>query len=506
MKKLSKVQSPLILIILFAVLFMFSENSFPQNISERDEAIPDSVISRTVNNFLNALNSGERDAMQEFIVHSYDENVLKRVPIYSVISLNMAFYYETGGLGYKLHSFLPAETNQITSEIYNKLTETYAKLTIPVSKAPAYKINWFIKTEPMQPTTSGKQVKRLSDIDIVKRLEILLKKLDEDEEFSGTVLVAKDENVLFEKAIGEASKSYNVLNKTDTKFNLASLGKMFTGTAITQLVEKGKISFDDPIGKYVSADWLNPEISNKIQIRHLLTHTSGLGDYFRDAYLQSAVPIFRDLDDYKSLIADDTLSFEPGTKFSYSNTGMLLLGVIIENVTGEDYFDYLKKNIFEPAGMVNTGGFYKDRPVENRATGYSKIYENGKVTWDNHQFTRIMRGSPSGGIYSTIEDMLKFDIALRSDKLLSHEYTKILFEERPELNVSFHSYGFFISKSNAGRVASHKGDGRGVNCQFKMFLDSGYTVVVLSNYSQPSANIVANVIDQLITATSDRTE
>ena len=137
MKKLSKVQSPSILIILFAVLFMFSENSFPQNISERDEAIADSVISRTVNNFLNALNSGERDAMQEFIVHSYDENVLKRVPIYSVISLNMAFYYETGGLGYKLHSFLPAETNQITSEIYNKLTETYAKLTIPVSKAPA---------------------------------------------------------------------------------------------------------------------------------------------------------------------------------------------------------------------------------------------------------------------------------------------------------------------------------------------------------------------------------
>lgn len=97
----------------------------------------------------------------------------------------------------------------------------------------------------------------------------------------------------------------------------------------------------------------------------------------------------------------------------------------------------------------------------------------------------------------------KFNIALRSNKLLSPEYTKILFEERPELNVSFHSYGFFLSNSEVGRVASHKGDVRGINCQFKMFLDSGYTVVVLSNYSQPSANIVANVIDQMITHKPD---
>ncbi len=497
-----KVQFSTILLILFSALLVFSLISFSQNMSEGTETIPDSVINSTVNSFLKALNSGDREAMQEFIVHSYDENVLKRVPIYSVVSLNMGLYYETGGLGYELYKSLPAEGNLITAEIYNKLTETYAKLQIPVSKAPSYKINWLIKTEPI---TSEKQVEKLSETDFVKRLEILLKKLDKDQEFSGTVLVAKNGRVLFEKVIGEANKSYKILNKTNTKFNIASVGKMFTGTAITQLVEKGKLSFNDPVSKYIPADWLNPEISERIQIRHLLTHTSGLGDYFRDAYSQCAIPFFRHLDDYKLLVIDDTLSFEPGTKFSYSNTGMLLLGVVIENVTGEEYFNYLKKNIFEPAGMVNTDGFYKDRPVENRATGYTKIYENGKVAWDNHQFTRIMRGSPSGGIYSTIEDMLKFDIALRSNKLLSPEYTKILFEERPELNVSFHSYGFFLSNSEADRVALHKGDGRGINCQFKMFLDSGYTVVVLSNYSPPSANIVANVIDEMISRISDNT-
>ena len=102
--------------------------------------------------------------------------------------------------------------------------------------------------------------------------------------------------------------------------------------------------------------------------------------------------------------------------------------------------------------------------------------------------------------------MLKFDTAIRSNKLLSPEYSDILLEGRPELNASFHSYGFFVSEGAAGRVASHKGDGRGMNCQFKMYLDSGYTIVILSNYSAPSANIVANVIDQLIISNAERSE
>jgi hypothetical protein len=147
--------------------------------------------------------------------------------------------------------------------------------------------------------------------------------------------------------------------------------------------------------------------------------------------------------------------------------------------------------------MLNSGGFYKDRPVKNRATGYSKIYEGDSVTWDNHQFTRIMRGTASGGVYSTAEDLIKFDKAIRTNKLLSEKYTEFLYEGREELNASFHSYAFFLNSSKNGRVLSHKGDGRGMNCQFKMYLDSGYSVVVLSNYSAPSANIVANVIEQL---------
>ena len=487
-----------LLLLVLVLLFIYHPKSFSQDMTGGIKAPDDSAASKIITEFLIACNSGNRELMEDFIIEHYDQNALTRIPLFAVVSLNMSFFYETGGLGYELLKILPSTPNLLSAELYNSLTETKIKLEIPVSNDHSPKINRFINTEPI---ADEKHVNQLNIEEVISRIEQSLFKLQEDEEFSGTIIVAKDGNAILNRAIGDASKGYNIPNTTDTRFNLASVGKVFTGLAITQLAEQGKLPFDDPVSKYISADWLDPNISEKIQIKHLLTHTSGLGDYFRDAYAQCEIPFFRDLKDYKSLIVDDTLMFEPGTRFSYSNTGFLLLGVVIEDITNDSYFNYLKKNVFEPIGMINTDGFDKDSPVINRATGYTKVYENGVMNWNNHQYTRIMKGSPSGGIYSTTEDILKFANAIKSNKLLSPEYTEILLEGRPDLNASFHSYGFFISNGIAGRVASHSGDGRGVNCQFKMYLDLGYTFIILSNYSAPSANTVANIIDQLITKT-----
>jgi len=505
MKKVLIRQHKLIIAVTVVLIaLMHPLHLLSKNFMEEDITRSKTVTSEIVNDFVDAVNSGERDKMQEFILQYYDPNALRRIPLFAVVSLNMGFYYQTGGSGYDLLKILPAESNRLSAELYNRLTETKLKFSIPVSGDPDYKISGLIKSAPISSDTNSKQSKQLSIDEITQRIKNCLTMLNQDEAFSGAVLFAKDGEILIKEAYGEASKAYEVPNQTDTKFNLASVGKIFTGMAIVQLVEQGKLSFDDPIGKYISEDWLNPEISDKIQIRHLLTHTSGLGDYFRDAYAQNEIPYFKNLEDYKSLVVGKSLMFEPGTRFSYSNTGMLLVGVVIENVTNTEYFEYLKKSVFEPTGMVNTDGFSKDESVKNRATGYTKTYENGEVVWNNHQFTRIMRGSPSGGIYSTVEDLYKYDLAIRSDKLLSPEYKKILFEGRDDLNASFHSYGFFVSEGVAGRTASHSGDGRGMNCQFKMYLDSGYTVIVLSNYSAPSANTVVSVIDQLITHGPDK--
>lgn len=485
----------------FAILIFSLTTSYlafsQQTISDKKISV-DKTTDDLINDFIDACNSGDRIVMTDFVLRNYDPKSIQRIPLFALVSLNLSFYYETGGLGYELIETLPSTSNSVSAIFFNKLTKTKTKIKIPVTESTPIRINRFIKSEPIYNENNTFQI---NDNEIVNKLDLCLNKMTNDEEFSGAILLAKNGKIILDKAIGEANKEYNIPNNTDTKFNIASVGKIFTAMAIIQLVEHGKLSFDDPISKYVPKEWLSLNVSERIQIKHLLTHTSGLGDYFKEAYEQCEVPFFRDLNDYKSLISKDTLMFEPGTKFSYSNTGFILLGVIIEHVSEMGYFEYLKQNIFEPAGMKNTDGYSKDYTIKKRATGYTKVYEKDKIKWNNHHFTRIMRGSPSGGIYSTTHDLFKFANSLRSKKIISPKYYEILMKGRPELNSDFHSYGFFVSKSSAGNVAGHKGDGRGMNSHFKMYLDSGYTVVILSNYSAPSANIIANVMDQLISHT-----
>ena len=448
--------------------------------------------------YLSALNSGSRKIMKDFLGKNTDKILLEKIPLEILVTFNLAGFYETGGLGYEYLSTDTAEEKSIQLKLLNRLTETLVLVEIPISREAGIQMNGITSLNHVEPVQNNSSPKPISDEEITGKLEKCLLQLEKDNEFSGVVLLAKNGQPVVKRAVGKASIAYEISNSTDTKFNLASVGKIFTGVAITQLAEQGKLKIDDTIDKYLPEGWLPNDISGKIQIKHLLTHTSGLGDYFSDIYKQCEIQVFRELNDYKPLVYKSQPAFEPGIRFSYSNTGYLLLGAIIESVSGEEYFQYLTNHIFIPTGMKNTCGFAKDQPVKNRATGYTKIWQNEDFTFTDHMGTRILKGCPSGGIYSTAEDLLQFDIALRNHKLLSLEYTQLLFTGFPELNASFHSTGFFLSDNRSGKTASHSGDGSGVNCQYKMHLDSGYTIIVLSNFSPPSANIVANVIDQLM--------
>ncbi|MBN1222531.1 MAG: serine hydrolase [Candidatus Aminicenantes bacterium] len=453
-----------------------------------------------VKTYLDVVNSGDREAIRNYITEHYDPSFLKKLPLDIHILFQMGISYASAGLGYVLREPGPRRTESMNALLYNNLTGSWINLTVPVTKEPPHKINGFMNLEPAPLPSDVPPPEKRSDEAVVERLEICMKKLVADDIFSGVVLLARNGRPLFQKAYGFASRSYRVPNRLDTKFNIASVGKIFTGVAVAQLAERGKLSFEDPLNAYVPSDWLKPEISEKFQIRHLLTHTSGLGNYFQKLYGQYKQLLFRNLDDYKMLISDETLAFEPGTKWAYSSTGMMLLGVVIENVTGESYFDYVRSQIYKPAGMTNTDAFEKDLPVENRASAYAMDYSSKEPVLREVLFTRVMKGMPSGGSYSTAEDLMKFDAALRSHKLLGPEYTETVLTPKPEISAPTHGYGFFVTQTAAGRVASHGGDGSGVNCQFKMYLDSGYTVVVLSNYSPPAANIVEQVIEQMLLA------
>jgi len=176
---------------------------------------------------------------------------------------------------------------------------------------------------------------------------------------------------ILKEAYGYASLAFEVPNRVDTKFNLGSMNKMFTGVAISQLAEKGNLSFDDRIIDHIP-DYPNEEIAGKVTIHQLLTHTSGLGNYWTEEYMKTSKDRFRAVEDYLPLFVDQPLLFEPGTSWSYSNSGFMVLGLIIESITGQSYFDYVMENIYKPAGMINTDAYELDYIIPNLAVGYTR--------------------------------------------------------------------------------------------------------------------------------------
>jgi CubicO group peptidase (beta-lactamase class C family) len=286
--------------------------------------------------------------------------------------------------------------------------------------------------------------------------------------------------------------------KLQTRFNLGSMNKMFTAVAALQLVERGKLSLDDTIGKYLGTDWLSQPVLDRVQVKHLLTHTSGLGSYFNEEFVRSSRALFRRVDDYRPLVKSEGLDFEPGTNWKYSNTGMLVAGAVIEKAGGKDYFDYIRENVTGPAGMRDTDSYELDRVNRNLAVGYSQEQTAGGPAWRNNLFEHVIRGGPAGGGYSTVEDLLRFDQALRSGKLLTKASLANLWRAYPELSSPDYGLGFGIESSAAGRIVGHSGGFTGISAHLDMYLDDGWTVAVLSNYGD-AAPIVQGKARELIT-------
>ena len=334
-----------------------------------------------------------------------------------------------------------------------------------------------------QPPSGSKKTKDVS----AAELDSMIAGKAASGDFSGVVLVARDGNPIFQKAYGYASKRFHAPNRVDTKFNLGSINKAFTTVSILQLIEKGKLSIDDPIGMYL--DVFPEKIAEKVTIRHLLNMRSGWGDYWRHPTFQQEISRIRTVSQYMDFIKDMPLDFEPGTNFQHSNTGFDVAGAIIETVTGMDYFDYVRSNIYVPAGMDFTDCFHKDGPVENLAVGYTNMNPNDPegtgYLWEN---TYLMppRGNPTGGGYSTAEDMLKFAQALKSQTLLSKEMVNFYFNRldgEPEK----------ASDPNGRYRAA--GGAPGINAFLVIDFDSGLTFVVLANLDHP---VAMNLIQEIL--------
>jgi CubicO group peptidase (beta-lactamase class C family) len=274
-----------------------------------------------------------------------------------------------------------------------------------------------------QPSLAGNS--KVNVEKVVRATEAFLEELNRYEELSLAVMIAKDGVTVLEKAYGLANRSFEVPNRVDTKFNLASMNKMFTAVAIMQLVQQGRLDLDDKIGDHIP-DYPNDAVKDSVTVHQLLTHTAGMGNMFGPLYNQTPVNRFQTIDDFLPLFVDDPVRFAPGSKYEYSNAGYIVLGYLIERITGQDYHGYVKESIFAPAGMNDTDCYDVQYPIPNLAIGYSRSRSgSGEHEYKTIEFMKMTKGGPAGGGYSTVGDLTRFSEALFGNMLLSKEYTDL---------------------------------------------------------------------------------
>ncbi|WP_297426665.1 serine hydrolase [Clostridium sp.] len=294
-----------------------------------------------------------------------------------------------------------------------------------------------------------------------------------ENEFSGAILVAQGSNIILDRAFGMADYNNNIENTTQTVFKIASITKQFTATAILMLQEKKLLNVEDSLDKYIP-DYPN---GDKIKIYNLLNHTSGVHDYVESAKSVESGEHAYNLEELIELFKNEPLDFETGTEFGYSNSNYILLGYIIEKVSKMKYEAYIKENILKPLDLSNTGFLSDKAAVKNKAIGYYTIDKN------NNEYEKAIDTegpiiASAGEIYSTAEDLYRWEEALFSEKIINKESLKEMFTP----GLTSYGFGWSIDESSEGnKIVSHGGNLPGYTSYVGRNLNKKYLIIILSN-------------------------
>jgi CubicO group peptidase (beta-lactamase class C family) len=441
---------------------------------------------RALRELVRVMNLGNRDSLERFVRERFVSSGPGAVPPADRVERLTRLRTLFGEL--TLRTVDSVARTRASGIAQSSRTEVWRRLGVILDTAPPNRI---LRVALAPATAPDAPTRRLTDAEVVEQLRAYLDRLARRDVFSGAVLLAKGGKPLFSAAYGEANKDFGVKNTVDTKFNLGSMNKMFTSVAIMQLVEAGKVSLDDTLGKFLSTGALRADVLAKVRVKHLLTHTSGLESYFTPRWDSLSRAMFRSVDDWMPLVKDETLRFEPGTRWAYSNTGMLLLGKVIESASGKDYFEYVRERIFQPAGMTSTDSYDLDRVTKNLAVGYEREETPRGATYRNNIFEHVIRGGPAGGGYSTVGDLTRFAAALQEGRLVSRDGVRLLTTPKPEL--ASPDYGFGFGVIDNGRIVGHSGGFSGISAQLDIYPADGYTMAVLANYGGAAQPVIEKV-------------
>lgn len=327
-----------------------------------------------------------------------------------------------------------------------------------------------ISIDEKRPSTEGIFTES-KDEALKNKLKHFMKIYTENQNFQGSVLVARGNEILLNDGYGYSNEVLGIRNNNQTKFAIGSITKQFVGAGIVQLEEKGLLNFDDKVSQYVAG----LKHGDKITIHHLLTHTSGLvnaTELLEFYELTESTPM-----EIVNLVKDMDLIFNPGERFAYNNTNYILLGMILEKVSGETMEDYFHHHFFEPAGMKNTGVSYGKRPGFNIATPYQGYVETYEV--DDQPLLENAYGA--GNVYSTVEDIYRWNEALEGETVLSKAAKEKLFKGHAEMGGLQYAYGWMVGEDQGGQFYQHDGSTLGFSALSRKHVDKDTTIVILAN-------------------------
>jgi D-alanyl-D-alanine carboxypeptidase len=434
---------------------------------------------KLVRAYVAAFNGGE-EAMRGFMTENFSKTALGQMSVDMRLSVYRQLRTDMESIS--LNSIEDANSTAVSALMHTKKDEWFL-FTFRLEEEPPHNIIGIRVEDTVPPDSSSRSP--LSEKEALREVAQYLEHESKMDAFSGAVLLARDEQAIWKKAYGMASKEFQVPNRPDTKFNLGSINKIFTQISIGQLYEDGKLSMADPIQKFIP-EYPNTRAAQKVTIRHLLDMSSGIGDFFGEKFEKTPKDLFRKNSDFLQIFAGDSLMFEPGTKRQYSNGGYVVLGAIIEKTSGQNYYEYVRDHIFRPAGMMSTESYQADESVPNLAEGYThEGFE--KNEWRKNIYSRPARGSSAGGGYSTAEDLLKFTIALK----------KKSFFKKPDTWGALHGEppGSNAQKQGGLGIA---GGAPGINAAIETGIGKGYAAIVLSNYDPPAAERVMKKIRSIM--------
>jgi CubicO group peptidase (beta-lactamase class C family) len=489
-------------IILLLTLFSIS---FAANQNTTDFEWPENEISPIFKEFVKAYNSNDLEKLQAFTTKHYEKDFVKNAAYWPSVFVDYGQvkpFKEAKEWGNK---------NRLAIWFQGKNTKGWVMIMLRMNGDNSKIIGKSVM-RGSRPSGSLPPYVPISSAKMNPYLKNYLKQLHKLDRFSGSILVAKGDTILFEETYGKSNTKLDTRNDTNTSFNIASTTKTFTAVAISKLAEQEKLKFTDPISKFIRE--YPKDIANQVTIHHLLTHTSGieLDDY--EPFNQD-VRKAKNMDDLlnaqikhiDSLNENRRKNFKVLDQYDYSNENFALLGVIIERASGMSYAQFIEENIFRPLEMKNSfADIRKLSGHQNNAIGYTYKNDEGDfIGGTRRENNKMIRNfiDPFGGIYSTGRDLYTFFKAINNHSIVNKQTQELIHKKLAKIHLgeeeSYHyGYGFKISQQGKAITIGHGGVFPGVGSRFEYYPKKDYYVIVLSNYGSMSGSVIADHIKDLI--------